>query len=384
MQLKILLKKLNFKIMIILMFFYQKIFGIKKNYAVFKSFNGKQYSDNPRAISEKLHELDPNYQIVWLLNKNVDDKYNIIPDYVKIVHKNRLDWLREISKCSVYVTNTELLPNIYKNKKKQFFIQTWHGDRGFKKILYEANNEDVRPFPIADNQLTNLCIAGSDVGAEKYKTAFHFSGKVLVEGCPRNDKLIHRDYENEDKLRKLFHLEEKKVLLYAPTFRDDNINKFSINIQKTLEILEKKSKKDWGCLVRFHPGKSIPFDHSSPNVINVTDYPDIADLLTISDMLITDYSSCCGDFILCNKPIILCQFDKDSYIKNCRKFRLTPEECGYFIAYNQKELEDIIMKNSANDFKQNCKDISKKLGVHESGDASLKVCSAIIEWQNSH
>ena len=186
----------------VFMFLFQKIYGVQNKYAVFESYCGSQYSDNPRAISEKLHETDSEYKIIWLL-KNVNDKYDIIPNYVRKVKYTRINRIREIAKCSVYVTNENLKPGYYKNKKKQFYIQTWHGDRPLKKILYDTGNK--LPIPIADNQYTNICIAGSKIGEEIYRTAFHYYGEVLVEGSPRNDKLVIRDLENEKRVKNILN-----------------------------------------------------------------------------------------------------------------------------------------------------------------------------------
>ena len=103
-----------------------------KKQVIFESFHGKQYSDNPRAVSEKLHELDSTYKIVWIFRDTSKNRYNDIPDYVKVVKKWSLPYfINLVSSCAI-VTNEAFDTNIYK-RDKQYFVQTWHGDRVFKK-----------------------------------------------------------------------------------------------------------------------------------------------------------------------------------------------------------------------------------------------------------
>ena len=370
------------KISIYLQRFYVYIYGkfhkIEKK-VLFDSFCGKQYSDNPRAISEKLHELYPGYKIVWRIN-NKNNKYNIIPAYIKIVFKNK-DFLKELATSFCYVTNEGMEPNKYK-KKNQLFIQTWHGDRGFKKVLYAAWEGAKRPIPVTDEKITDLCIAASDYGESVYRDAFKYKGKILKIGMPRNDKLVKKSPDEYEKIKKNINIpKDVKVLLFAPTYRDRcNTNqKILVDLKRVLEVLERNGEK-WICLIRAHSASSGLEFNESDKVKDVTDYPDIADLLLIADMLITDYSSCSGDFILMDKPVILTLFDKNEYEKSCRKFNLKPEDAGYIIAYNQEELESIILNNTEKDYEENCKKIKKIYNVIETGDSSKEICNIIKEF----
>ena len=367
----------------ILMFVFQKIYGVQDKYAVFESFVGAQYSDNPRAISEKLYELDPEYVIVWLL-KNMDEKYGIIPSYVKKVRYTRVNRVREIAKCSVYVTNEDIKPGYYKNKKKQFYIQTWHGDRPLKKILYEVC-DNLYP-PVVDNKYTNLCIAGSKFGEKIYREAFRYNGEILNLGSPKNDKLVIRDIANEKSVIKKLKLNGKKILLYAPTFRDNSSSKsqnVNVDILSILNLLEKKYSEKWVALMRAHPSQSKLNGINNDKILDVSDYPDMADLLAISDILITDYSSSCNDYVLTYKPIILCHYDKEEYIKNHRELKFNPVDAGYIIANNQKELENILLNYKKKDYENSCKKIMKFFEVTETGKSSEKICKIINKWQCS-
>lgn len=349
---------------------------------LFDSFVGKQYSDNSRAISEKIHELYPDYRIVWyIIDKEKCDK--ILPEYVKII-SSKLNFYKELATCCSYVTNENMEPDKYK-KKGQFFVQNWHGDIGPKKVLYSAYDDinKKRPIPVTDNNVTNICIAGSDFGENVYRKAFRYNGEVLKIGSPRNDKLINQDKNEINKIKKILNIDSKtKVLLYAPTFRDYNIGKsqnIDIDLKSVVSRLTSKGEK-WICLVRAHSILKGFHYVKSDEIIDVTPYPDMADLLLISDMLITDYSSCAFDFIIKEKPVILAVFDIDNYKKNCRGLNFLMDEVGLLTAKNQKELVYIIDNTSDDDYKKTCIKVKKRFNMITNGNASEIIAKRINEF----
>lgn len=357
--------------------FYSKVFSLfhkVQNKVLFESFMGKQYSDNPRAVSEKLHEMYPEHRIVWVLNNHNTD----VPSYISIVSKNSLAFYRELSTSFAYVTNEGMTPNLNK-RKKQFFVQTWHGDRGFKKVLYDVYENGKREIPIIDEKITDLCVAGSQYGESKYRSAFRYSGRVLRVGTPRNDCLVNPDTTYRDTIkRRLGIASDVKVLLYAPTYRGyQEKSDIQVDLNEAISILEKKSKSKWVCLIRAHASTKGGFKNAESNWKDVSKYPDIADLLLIADMLFTDFSSCSGDFIIQKKPVILVLFDKEVYMNNCRTFKVPLEETGYFIATNQIELNKILLSMSDNDYAENCQIILDYYKTTESGHASQAVCEEI-------
>ena len=208
---------IKFKLLIrtIVMYCYQKILGIDNEKIVFSSFSGKQYSDSGRVISEEIHHMNKNLKIVWLLDENsIKDKYNIIPEYVIKKKFCRHNFIKEISTAKVFVSN-EHFKLIYKSKN-QMFIDTWHGDRSFKKILYEASKNGKIPIPVYDDKVVDYCIAASSFGVERYRKAFRYNGKIICEGMPRNDALVNGDF-NAKKIKEKLGIKDEKLLLFAPT-----------------------------------------------------------------------------------------------------------------------------------------------------------------------
>lgn len=340
------------------------------------SFGGTQYSDNPRAISEKMHELFPDYEIVWVLDKK--DVFNAVPDYVRTVSRenDKFCLYKELATCFCYITNVDIATDIYK-RKGQFFLQTWHGDRGFKKVLYDVENQSRSSYKVMDNYLTDCCISGSTFCESVYRKAFRYNGEIMKVGSPRNDKLMQNSNSEERKTirGRIGIRSEQKVLLYAPTFRDYSTGKQTVEVD--LESVLDCLGDEWVCLLRAHEAsKGLDFaqDH---RFIDVTDYFDMADLLDISDFLITDYSSSCCDFVITGKPVVLTIYDRDEYVAKSRTFNVNPERPGFIIAKNNAELINIINNTSSEAYEKSDSNVLQYYGAYESGSACEQVCRRI-------
>ena len=358
------------------------VFYKSEKQVIFSSFVGKQYSDSPRAISEKLHEMYPDYRIVWVYNKQ-DNAFGLIPSYVKTVKSGTLEYYNEFAKSCCFVTNEALIPCFYK-RKDQLFIQTWHGDRGFKKVLFDALEPGKkRAIPLTDYRDTDLCVAASTYGAEIYHSAFHYCGEILNIGMPRNDKLVSQSKDEAYQIKRRLGLEDNtKILLYAPTFRDNNKSNQRVNVDlaELLSQLETNGER-WVCLIRAHSvADDLVFQYDGEKFINASPYPDMADLLLIADFLITDYSSSAGDFVLLNRPVILAAFDKKEYMESCRDFAVDIEEPGFIVAHDQEELMKLVAHYQQSDYEESCARVKAYYGVRETGKSSEEICKRIDQF----
>ena len=346
----------------------------------FASFRG-QYSDNPRAISESLHEMAPDVKIVWLVKPQFK-KY--VPDYVTVVPPKPRLALKAQAQAKVWVLNYTYRKHlgVYKGRDN-FYIQTWHGDRGLKTIGYltgEGSKNDMDGHNMSE---CNLFIAASDYGVRKAQQGLRYEGEMMVEGMPRNDKLVNIDkYSGEaDKVRKALGIgNDVKIALYAPTFRDEvSTMQCAIDINQTMKNLEANGEK-WICLVRSHSlTKKISTGCDNAAYLDVSSYPDMADLLLIADLLLTDYSSCAGDFLLTGKPVVLVHFDKEEYLSKARSLWIDPVEAGYLVAKNQSELNAILSHLHEYDHKATADKLNKFYGTKESGKSSEAVAQRIVQ-----
>ena len=209
-----------------------------------------------------------------------------------------------------------------------------------------------------------------------------------MDGMPRNDKLVCIDKYSDDikKIRKSLGIgNDVKVLLYAPTYRDKKLSQqCAIDMSTSLASLANSGDK-WICLVRYHSlSKGISMNSDKSVYMDVTSYPDMADLLLVADLLITDYSSSAGDFLLTGKPVVLVHFDRSDYEAQGRSLWVNPEEAGYLVANNQDELNKIL----SNLYSYNHQAIADKIncfyGTKETGHASETIARRIIEILKIH
>lgn len=365
------------------MFFCNKTFGVNTFCAVFLSFYGRAYSGNPKAISEKLHQINPDIKIIWLF-QNPDEMIKIIPNYVIPLKYNSFMAFKALATSKFWIDDN-LKSMVFYKSKKQIYIQTWHGDRGFKKIYHDSCYEEKKSFTIFESKRCDCGITGSNYGEKRFRSAFKYSGLLIKEGCPRNDLLIEKNPKKSKFIKHRFAKEGEMILLFAPTFRKEfkktnSTQKIQdIDLIRVLKALEKATNQKWLCLVKAHIAvegfSDIP---TSDKIIDVSKDQDMNELLLISDLLITDYSSCAGDFALLKKPIILFQSDREKYINEDKTLNFKLEDSPFIVAMNQKELENVISGIKTFDFNKNCQDILDFYGAYETGHASESVANFIV------
>ena len=172
----------------------------------------------------------------------------------------------------------------------------------------------------AKNQWTAL-VSPSSYATKAFRSAFQYEGPVIEKGYPRNDLFFAEDVETtRQKIRKQLDIApDKKVILYAPTFRDyeKSHGRFVLDNQLDFDEFEHQLGDDYVLLMREHvvvaSKLQIP-EAMSHNIINVSNYPSVQELMIASDMLITDYSSIMFDYLDTNKPIYFFCYDLEKYL----------------------------------------------------------------------
>ena len=228
-----------------------------------------------------------------------------------------------------------------------------------------------------------MMIAGSEFGKGTYRTAFHFEGEVLMDGCPRNDILLRNDPAQAAAIRKRLNVPAGvKLLMYAPTYRDA-LEKCAqdavLDISRTLDHLEKTRGERWMCLYRAHYLNTALNVKADARLIDACRYPEMAELLLVTDMLITDYSSCGGDFALLRRPLFLYHADAEEYLRESRSFYFDIEKSPFLVAHDQAELEKLIDETDAEKARANCEALDAFFGTTETGHAAEAVCRYIMD-----
>lgn len=347
------------------------ICGVKADTVYFSSFNGGLCDDNPRAIAEALHAIRPSAKLVFRVNRA--GLRQEVPDYITRVYSYSPAGVKAMATARVIVKNANLLPwmRVFSDQK---YVQTWHGDRGFKRIGLDLwpERKDLR----REGSLLSLCVSGSDFGSRVYRSAFNYQGKIMCEGYPRNDVLVHPPEGLAASVRRQLDIPDGvRVLLYAPTFRSASSGSklnAALSLEKVRAALEKATGEKWLCLTRSH---ELNLGISSDAARDVTKWRDVSALLTACDMVITDYSSIGGDFMLLGRPTVYYQPDAADYHKE-RDFYFDVEKSPLIVAHDEGELMDILSRPI--DGERNCRECLAFFGTRETGHAARSVAEWIV------
>lgn len=298
---------------------------------------------------------------------------------------NSIKAIYALATARVWVDNNRKESYIRK-RRGQYYIQTWHGGIALKKIEkdYEEHlgSSYVRNAK-RDSAMTDLYISNSDFCTGMYRKSFWYKGPVLECGSPRNDILIHPKGEIGEQVRKALGIgKEIKIALYAPTYREgkDNTAAYSLDYGLLLSELRTKFGGEWIAAVRLHPLVSAQSDALKYNdkVINATHYRDIYELMSESDVLITDYSNIMFEFSFTGKPVFLYAADMKEY-ETGRGFYFDYRTLPYHRAVTMQELAGGIRAFDKKAYEERVKNFFDGLVLYENGNASKAVVDKIVE-----
>ena len=262
-------------------------------------------------------------------------------------------------------------------RKGQDIIQTWHASNGYKKQGQYIGIK--RKLELLYHKDYSYVLSGSEsMTKRRIRGTMGFEGEV-IKGTPRMDMIIqNNDKQLLDNVRKRLNIREKaKILLYAPTWRNDRYkNDYGLEYDKVIELFEKKYGGNWILVIRFHPNVYSKHDITKENIIDATHYPDMQELLCVADALISDYSSCIWDFSFSVKPCFLYCTDIEQF-GNDRDFDIPISRWGFPVAKNMEELKDIINHYDENDFLKSIRFHHLDMGNYEDGNATERVCNLI-------
>lgn len=360
------------------------LFPVKKNRVIFSSFSGKRYGDSPKYISELLHKKCPDVQIIW--NKFKGYEFDV-PEYVKIVKSPSLAFFYYMATSRIWV-DSHIKRQWMKKKKSQFFLNTWHGGLGFKRIMSDVQNADFQKGveeinSIATAEMVDVFLSNSTWITDIYKSAFNYKGKIVECGFPKNDVFFKDSTEVVSKVKKEFKVaENKKIIVYAPTFRDKpQKSSFDMDFDAVIDAFEKKFNCECVVLVRMHPlmiKESEEYYSYNEKVINATFYSDSQEIILASDFFITDYSSIIFDFMLMKKPGFLYMPDFEQYKKE-RGFYVDLNYYPFPYAVSSSELTQNIMEFENNRYLDNISRFTKNVGLLDNGKASSTAVKIIID-----
>ena len=357
---------------------------INKNKIVFCNYYGNGYGDNAKYLCDDLRKQNLNFDLVWLLKNELIEKSEF-PKEVRVVEYKSFKALYEMATAKVWIDNSR--KEFYPIKRKnQYYIQTWHASMGLKRIEKDAKeslSSSYIKLAKRDSQMCDLMISGSRFRYNLYKNSFWYDGEILKSGTPRCDLFFHNNDNLKIKVLKELNIPlHKKVVLYAPTFRKNvGIDFFKIRYEEIIDELKEKFGGDWIFLNRLHPNIAELADDFkyNNNFYNASHYSDMQELLAITDVLITDYSSSMFDMALRKKICLLYAPDLDKYINDDRGLYFDYRKLPFNSATSLDELKSNIQEFDLDEYKSNIESFHQQIGVYEDGGASRRIVDRIKE-----
>lgn len=354
------------------------------------AYTFKQYSCNPRYLTEYLLENNTEFEIFWVFKGNVDTFG--VDKRIKCVRYKSLRYFLLVNTAEFFITNARTDPyRIYWHKRKgQKYVMLWHGGVALKRIEKDAESQLSYSYlkkAKIDSKVCDLMVSGCRFQTSLLKEKFWYDGEILERGIPRNDVFFDkaRHPEMRERICRKYGISpDSRIVLYAPTFRrDKSIEPYRIDWSRVVPELRKiYGTEKVSVLLRLHPNLIGKADASSlvndESVIDVTRYHDMQELLCVSDLLITDYSSSMFDITMLKKPCMLYATDIEKYN---RGYYFDFAELPFPLARNEEELIGNIRTFDSAAYDESVESFFEKhIGLCEDGNAS----KAIAGWLTQH
>ncbi|MDY0404626.1 bifunctional glycosyltransferase family 2 protein/CDP-glycerol:glycerophosphate glycerophosphotransferase [Virgibacillus sp. 179-BFC.A HS] len=314
-------------------YLYQRFFVKRKTnekLVFFESFLGKNYSDSPKYIYEYMLKKHPDYTFVWSFN----EKKQILGNAKQVIRFS-LRYFYYLAKAKYWVSNSRL-PRYLNKPDGNIFLQTWHGTP-LKHLVFDMDDvhsadPKYKAHFYEQSRRWDYLSSPNRYSSDIFRRAFKYDGDMLEFGYPRNDILYQKNTtEDIQQLKEKMGLpHDKKVILYAPTWRDDEFysrGKYKFTLQMDLHRMQEELGRDYIIVLRMHYFIASVLDISEFEgfAYDFSSYDDIAELYLVSDMLITDYSSVFFDYANLKRPIMFFMYDLEKYRDQLRGFYIDVE-----------------------------------------------------------
>lgn len=359
---------------------------VKKNRIVFSCHSGNgAIGCNPKYICLEILKQKLPYDIIWLTDNKLlinDERFN----NVKIIeNKNTFKKMMALASSKIWIENAlknkDYQKGLFK-KKNQIYINTWHGSFGIKKMFYDTPKFSDKTlwayFFRKEIKEIDYMFASSSWEEDIYRSGLKYEGEILKIGNSRNDLFFENQNQIRKKILNYFNLDEnKKILLYAPTFRDNKTFVSDLSFTLLKETLKERFNQDFIIFSRTHIQDVLRNNIELKNeIVDVTLYPDVQELLLISDILISDYSSIMFDFMLLNKPCFV-------YAPDVEKFNIerglyySLDKTPFLVSETNTQLKQNILNFNLEEYQKKCVEFIENMGVLNDGFSSKRAVEII-------
>ena len=367
---------------------------VKQDVIIFESQYGGKFDDNPKAIYNYMKQTNSEqYKLFWSINYR--NRHIVDDENVKVLYRFSIRWLYYMARAKYWIINARL-PKWLPKRKGTNYVQTWHGTP-LKKLALDMDTIGMpgnslvayKESFLQETKKWDYLIAPNQYSKDIFKSCFAFNKTFIDSGYPRNDILFQKNNSNDinEIKRKLGLPLDKKIILYAPTWRDDyylSRGKYRFKMPFDLEKVSHILNDEAVLIFRAHylVSESLDSIKGRPNFYNFSMKEDISDLYLVSDMMITDYSSVFFDYANLKRPMLFYAYDYEHYRDNLRGFYfdIEKESPGPFVTKQEEfylYLREYMGKGEFSDYKTQLNKFHETYCDWEDGNASQKVLKEI-------
>ncbi|WP_052659132.1 CDP-glycerol glycerophosphotransferase family protein [Pseudomonas sp. LFM046] len=355
---------------------------LDENLVIFESFLGKSYSGNPRYIYEELRRVRPDLRCVWSYNGS-----RPIPGDPEVVRRGSPEYFRLLAQAK-YRVNNVIFP-VHGRKEETLYLQAWHGTP-LKKLSFDIEvsgpEMDARDNFYRESRAWTLLLSENAYSSEVFRRAFRYEGEVLELGYPLTDPLLDANLDRPALARSLGLPEDKRFILYAPTWRDHKAIgawQHAFDLQLDLDRLSASLADDQVLLIKAHHLVAETLDHNAlpSNVRDLSHLDDVNELCMLADVLITDYSSVFFDFAVTGRPILFYCYDLELYASAIRGFYLdVHEDLPGPVAQSNDELLALLgdLDRVAREYKPRYQAFQQRFASLNDGRVARRVVQAVF------
>ena len=345
----------------------------------FESYRGRSAACNPRAIDRFIAGDRPGTTRYWSVQ---DGSVEVPMGAIRVIEGTRAWWHARAS-ARVLVVN-DWLQKRWRRRSHQHVLQTWHGST-LKRLARDRPDASWRTRVAArrEGKRWDALLAQNEFSALNLRSAYAYKGPVWIEGYPRNDALV-QSFQYDRSSYAIYHRlgidPDLKIVLWAPTWREDRRTMVDfLDVGQLASLLG----PEWIVLVRGHVSTwGTGADQSADGILDVTTYPDITDLLQVTDVLVTDYSSVMFDWVVTGRPIVFFVPDMENYAYALRGFYadLLEDPPGP-VVHTTAEVADAIQASgdSSTEYAEQRREWHERFAAHDDGHAAEHVVQRMLE-----
>lgn len=381
--------KIIYKIYFYSCSFFLRVIGIfiKKdnNLALFVSYGGQRFDDSPKNIYDYLvsHTEYKNIKCVWAFIEPTE----IVNGPLNTVKIDTLKYFVIALKAKYWISNSSASRGLNFMPSNTINVCTKHGMFGIKKLGNDLKNKN-KSFKLAFKEKFDYILIEGKNEAEILKSAWGTEGhEILPVGLPRNDELVNHSMEYVKELKEKFGLPlDKKVILYAPTFREYNRD-FTLSVFLKPPFDYDKWYQELGdeyvllLTAHYEVAKLMNVPENHPFIVNAFKYPHINDLILASDILISDYSSIIFDYSIIEKPIISYAYDYDYYVRERGLYDGYEKIFSHGVMFTEDEVIEFIKEMNYDEECRYTKEHIKGKYILSCGNATKMAVEAIFNGE---